>query len=58
MYQRKTADEWQIFGNYGYGWDFLSSYENKKDALIDFKLYRENEPTIAHKIIKKRVKIC
>ena len=30
----------------------------EKDALIDLKLYRDNEPIAAHKIIKKRVKIC
>lgn len=57
-YKRKTRDTWQLLSNYGYGWDFLANYESKKDALIDLKAYYENETGAAHKIIKKRMKIC
>lgn len=56
MYIRKTVDEWQILGNYGYGWDIVCCYSTYKEAKTDLKLYRENEGGYAtFKLIKKRI---
>ena len=57
MYCRKTKDVYVLEGNYGYGWDFLCEYDNRKDALNDLKTYRENEIGYVHRIIKRRVMI-
>ena len=58
-YIRKTRDEWQVQGDYGYGHGFecvdtLSSRIEAKDSL---KLYKENERGVSFKIVKKRVKL-
>ena len=59
MYIRKTEDEYQIHGNYGYGHGFeeVTCETSWKDAKEQLKCYRENEPGIPFKIVKKRVKI-
>ena len=59
MYKRKTYDEYQILGNYGYGhgYEYLIAYETYKEAKECLKLYRENEIGIPFKVIKKRIKI-
>ena len=40
--QRTTRDEWQIWGNYGYGWDEECSEPTRKEALQRLREYREN----------------
>ena len=57
MYKRKTKDVWVVEGNYGYGWDYLTSSENRKEAYDDYKSYVENEPYNSHRIRKTREKI-
>jgi len=59
MYKRRTEDEYQIWANYGYGdgYEEIDCSDNLKDAKINIKLYRENQPQYAYKIIKRRVKI-
>ena len=57
MYVRKTYDEYEVQGNYGYGWDALTTCETLKEAREDLKSYRENEPGVPHRIVKHRVKI-
>lgn len=58
-YKRKTADEWVIQGYYapGYGWEDISTYDNRTAARVDLKTYRESEPQYQHRLIKRRVKI-
>ena len=46
--------EWIIQGNYGYGWEDLSAYDNRKDAQEDLRAYRENEPEYPHRLISRR----
>ena len=57
MYVRKTYDEYEVLGNYGYGWDVLTTCATLKEARDDLKAYRENEPSVPHKIEKRRVRI-
>jgi hypothetical protein len=57
MYKRKTEDEFEIHGFYKYGWECVTTETNRKDARENIKLYRENEPSIPFKIVKKRVPI-
>lgn len=54
----KTQTEWIIQGNYGYGdgWEDLSAYDSPYAAEEDLRLYRENEPEYAHRLIRRRVK--
>jgi hypothetical protein len=56
MYVRKTADEYQIQGNYGYGWETETTEETLKDAKAQLKCYRENV-NYPVRIKKVRVKI-
>lgn len=55
--QRKTKDEFVIQGNYGHGWEDLSSYDNRREAVSDLKAYRENDKYGYHRLITRRVKI-
>lgn len=54
MYTRKTVDVYVVFGNYGYGWDYMSCSETLAEAKRDKKEYVENEAGV-FRIIKKRV---
>lgn len=56
-YQRKTRDEWQIHGNYGYGFEEVCAEETYREARERIREYRENEPSIPFRIVPKRVKI-
>lgn len=56
MYQRKTIDEIVIQGNYGYGWDDLTTEESMAEARKTLRTYQENERNAAHRIIRRRVK--
>jgi hypothetical protein len=57
-YKRKTEDEWEIqsYTPQG-GWECATTETSWKGAKEQVKCYRENEPGIAHRIIKKRVPI-
>ena len=55
-YTRKTVDEYEIQGNYGQGWEMVTTEETRKEARVQLKCYNDNEP-YAHRIIKKRVRI-
>ena len=57
MYIRKTKDEYEIEGNYGYGWDYICTAKEQKDAKRLLKEYSKNEPRYSHRIKKRRVKI-
>jgi hypothetical protein len=56
-YVRKTRDEWQVWGNNGYGWDEYTAEDTRKDGLAQLRCYRENDPTTVYKLIKRRVPI-
>lgn len=56
MYQRKTTDEIVIQGNYGYGWDDLTTETTMTEARKTLRTYQENERNAAHRIITRRVK--
>jgi hypothetical protein len=58
MYIRKTEDEFEIqsWSPQG-GWELATTETSRKDAREQVKCYRENEPHIAHRIVKKRVPI-
>lgn len=57
MYTRKTEDEWEIQGNYGQGWECVTTEVSRQLARDNIKLYRQNEPGIPFRWVKKRVKI-
>ena len=52
----KTKLEHIVQGNYGYGWDDLTSHDNKKEANAEKKVYDLNE-SYPHRVISRRVKI-
>jgi hypothetical protein len=55
-YVRKTVDEYEIQGNYGYGYEVVTTEETWKQAKEQIKCYREHEKGVAFRIVKKRVK--
>lgn len=42
MYKRKTRDCYAIEGNCGYGWDIECNCEDRVDAKVQLRTYREN----------------
>jgi hypothetical protein len=56
MYKRKTVDEYEVQGNYGQGWEMVTTEETRKAAKEQCKCYDNNEP-YPHRIVKKRVKL-
>ena len=56
MYIRKTKDEYEIQGNYGYGWETVTTEETFRAAKEQVKCYRDNEPG-SHRIKMVRVPI-
>lgn len=55
-YKRKTRDEWELQGNYGYGWDYLLTEDTRAEAIKQLRCYRENE-NVPLRIVKRRVPI-
>lgn len=41
-FHRKTRDEFQVWGNYGYGWDEECSEPTRREGLARLREYREN----------------
>jgi hypothetical protein len=57
MYKRKTVDEWQLWSNYGFGWEHETSDISRADGLNTLREYRTNAGHIGvFKLLKKRVK--
>lgn len=56
MYQRKTTDEYVIEGRYALGFEPVTFETTPRDARRVLREYRENEPGIAFRIVKRRVK--
>jgi hypothetical protein len=47
--------EYEIQGNYGYGWDILTTEETLPEAREQLKTYRANERGVLLKIVRVRV---
>lgn len=56
MYIRKTRDEYEIQGDYGHGYEMLTTEDTRQAAREQLLVYRDNEPNVPHRIVKKRVK--
>jgi len=56
-YTRKTRDEWEVQGDYGQGWEVVTTEINRNDARAQLKLYDVEELQYPHRIVKRRVKI-
>jgi hypothetical protein len=56
-YKRKTRDEYEIQGDYGGGYEMVTTESTWRDARAQIKCYRENEPGIPFRIKKIRIKI-
>ena len=56
-YTRKTVDEYEIQGDYGYGWEMVTVEETWKEARKMLLCYQCNEPRARHRIKRKRVPI-
>jgi len=49
------AYEYEVQGNYGQGWEMVTTEDNPNEANKRLQEYRENEP-YPFKIVKKRVR--
>ena len=56
MYTRKTVDEFQLWVDYGQGFEHEISEESRDELRQRVKEYRENCPQYALKTKKVRVK--
>lgn len=56
-YQRKTKIEYQMYSNYGYGWEHETTEESYEALKEQIKTYKENCPEGRYKMVFKRVKI-
>ena len=56
-YERKTQDVWDIYGNYGEGWELVTAETTWKGTKQRLREYRENEPGVPFKWKKKRERI-
>lgn len=56
-YTRKTEDEFEIQAlyPYGQGWEMVTTETTRKLSREQRKCYRENEPGVPFRIVKKRV---
>lgn len=52
-----TKTEYVVQGNYGYGWDDLTSSSDYKEAKADLRDYRENELNASHRLITRRIPV-
>ena len=56
-YQRKTADVYDIEGDYGHGFECVNTETTRLKAKKSVREYRQNEKGIAFRITKKRIKV-
>ena len=57
MYERKTRDEYQIHQFTTQGWEEISAYDTRHEAVADLRAYRENQPEYPAKLIVRRVRL-
>lgn len=53
----RTKPEYVVQGNYGHGWEDLTSSDNQAEARNDLRAYRENETGVPHRLITRRVPV-
>ena len=58
MYVRKTKDVFAVQGNYGQGWETVTTEDTRKDARVQLQCYRENETQYSHRVVKQREKLA
>lgn len=56
-YKRKTRDEWQMWSNYGYGWEHELSEDSWREMREQLKCYRTNCPNAEFRAKKVRVRL-
>jgi hypothetical protein len=56
-YQRKTETEYQLWANYGQGWEHETTEDDYQALKEQIKTYKENCPEGRYKMVFKRVKI-
>ncbi len=56
-YIRKTIDTYEVQGNYGQGWEMVTTEATYKEAKEQKKCYDQNEPQYAHRVKVVREKI-
>jgi hypothetical protein len=44
--------EYEVQGNYGYGWDRVTTEDTEADALAQLEVYRTNERSALFRIVK------
>jgi len=57
MKTRKTRDEYQMFSDYGQGWEHELSEDTWKEMRERLKEYRSNAPQYRYKSVKRRVRL-
>jgi hypothetical protein len=55
-YQRKTRDEYELQGNYGQGWECLTTEDTRADIRARLREYRENEGG-DYRVLTRRVRL-
>lgn len=58
-YVRVTRDEYDVEGNYGYGdgFEVVTCEAARGEARARLREYRENEPGVPFRIVKRRVRL-
>jgi len=54
---QKMGYEWQLLGNYGNGWDLLTTANTKREISQYERDYRLNEPSVPFKIKRVRERV-
>jgi hypothetical protein len=49
--------EWQLLGNYGNGWDLLTTADTRREISQNERDYRLNEPGVPLKIKRVRERV-
>lgn len=57
-YQRKTRDEYEVQGDYGHGWEAVTTEDDRSEARARLREYRDNEPGIPFRIKTLRVALA
>ena len=56
-YTRKTYDTWQLWTNYGYGWEHETTELSWREFKEQRRCYREACPGVAIRLKRKREKV-
>lgn len=57
MQTKRKATEWQMWSNYGHGWEHELSEDTWPEMRQRLKEYRENAPQYLYKVKLARVKV-